>query len=223
MIEGGWLNHHWVQLGYVAVLFKSRYSRALANFFNSYQIADSVAGFAYAFGGTCIILFVMNLIPGLSLRASEEAEILGIDDAELGEFAVCISCGAWLCPSETDFPVYSTITLSLRARSFPRTIQHRNSLPKQALHPDYIRVIVLRNPRVLDPRLLPKLFYPCFVVVVLFSVEVVFLVSSGGFRWCSRDWHGTKCWLDWGHILSQVRSYAEFHNIIQGFQYVYSG
>ena len=30
----------------------------------------------------------MNLIPGLSLRASEQAEIMGIDDAELGEFAV---------------------------------------------------------------------------------------------------------------------------------------
>ena len=29
----------------------------------------------------------MNLIPGLSLRASEEAEITGIDDSELGEFA----------------------------------------------------------------------------------------------------------------------------------------
>ena len=29
----------------------------------------------------------MNLIPGLSLRASEEAEIIGIDDAEIGEFA----------------------------------------------------------------------------------------------------------------------------------------
>ena len=29
----------------------------------------------------------MNLIPGLSLRASEEAEIIGIDDSELGEFA----------------------------------------------------------------------------------------------------------------------------------------
>jgi Amt family ammonium transporter len=66
-IDGGWLNKHWIQLGY--------------------QVADSVAGFAYAFGGTCIILFVMNLIPGLSLRASEEAEVLGIDDAELGEFA----------------------------------------------------------------------------------------------------------------------------------------
>jgi ammonium transporter, Amt family len=61
------LNHHWVQLGY--------------------QLADCVAGFSYAFFGTCIILFIMNLIPGLSLRASDEAEIVGIDDAELGEFA----------------------------------------------------------------------------------------------------------------------------------------
>ncbi|RPA95319.1 high affinity ammonium transporter [Choiromyces venosus 120613-1] len=67
VIPGGWLNGHYVQLGY--------------------QVADSCAGFAYSFGGTCIILFIMNLIPGLSLRATEEAEILGIDDAELGEFA----------------------------------------------------------------------------------------------------------------------------------------
>lgn len=66
-IDGGWIAHNWIQF--------------------AYQLADSVAGFAYAFGGTCIILFIMNLIPGLSLRASEEAEILGIDDAELGEFA----------------------------------------------------------------------------------------------------------------------------------------
>ncbi|KAG0135356.1 ammonium transporter AmtB-like domain-containing protein [Tuber indicum] len=66
-IPRGWVNGNYKQLGY--------------------QVADSVAGFAYSFGGTCIILFVMNLIPGLSLRATEEAEILGIDDAELGEFA----------------------------------------------------------------------------------------------------------------------------------------
>jgi Amt family ammonium transporter len=52
-----------------------------------YQLADSVSGGAYSFGGTCLILFIMNLIPGLSLRATEEAEILGIDDAEIGEFA----------------------------------------------------------------------------------------------------------------------------------------
>jgi ammonium transporter, Amt family len=29
----------------------------------------------------------MNLIPGLTLRATEEAEIEGIDEAEIGEFA----------------------------------------------------------------------------------------------------------------------------------------
>jgi hypothetical protein len=29
----------------------------------------------------------MNLVPGLSLRASEEAEIEGIDETEIGEFA----------------------------------------------------------------------------------------------------------------------------------------
>ena len=34
-----------------------------------------------------IILWIMHFIPGLRLRASEEAEILGIDDAEMGEFA----------------------------------------------------------------------------------------------------------------------------------------
>lgn len=67
-IPGGWINHNYIQLGY--------------------QLADSVTGFAYSFVGTCIILFIMNLIPGLSLRAPEEDEILGIDDAEIGEFAV---------------------------------------------------------------------------------------------------------------------------------------
>ena len=69
-IPGGWVNQHWVQL--------------------AYQVADSVTGFIYAFGGTCIILLIMNAIPFLSLRVSEKAEIIGIDDAELGEFAVSL-------------------------------------------------------------------------------------------------------------------------------------
>jgi Amt family ammonium transporter len=29
----------------------------------------------------------MHFIPGLSLRTTEEAEILGVDDADMGEFA----------------------------------------------------------------------------------------------------------------------------------------
>ena len=52
-----------------------------------YQIADAVSGFAWSFTVTTIILWVMHYIPGLRLRASEEGEIVGIDDAYLGEFA----------------------------------------------------------------------------------------------------------------------------------------
>ena len=67
MIPGGWLNRHWIQL--------------------AYQLADSVSGFTYSFVGSCIILFLINLVPGLHLRASEQDEVMGIDDAEVGEFA----------------------------------------------------------------------------------------------------------------------------------------
>ncbi|WVQ79914.1 hypothetical protein IAT38_002015 [Cryptococcus sp. DSM 104549] len=66
-IPGGWFDHNYVQLGY--------------------QIADLCAGFGYSFVMTSIILWIMHFIPGLRLRASEDAEIVGIDDAYLGEFA----------------------------------------------------------------------------------------------------------------------------------------
>lgn len=66
-IKGGWINQNYVQLGY--------------------QLADSVAGFSYSFVLTCVILFLMNLIPGLSLRVSPAEEELGLDDGQLGEFA----------------------------------------------------------------------------------------------------------------------------------------
>jgi ammonium transporter, Amt family len=66
-IPGGWLNHNWIQL--------------------AYQLADSTSGFAYSFFGTCLILFLMNMIPGLSLRVSAEEEAMGIDEAQLDEFA----------------------------------------------------------------------------------------------------------------------------------------
>ncbi|PCH45136.1 ammonium transporter [Wolfiporia cocos MD-104 SS10] len=67
VIAGGWLDHHYVQLGY--------------------QLADSVSGMSYSFVVTTAILWAMHFIPGLRLRASEEAEIIGIDDTEMGEFA----------------------------------------------------------------------------------------------------------------------------------------
>jgi len=66
-IAGGWIEHNWVQLGY--------------------QLAGSTAGFFWSFCLTALILFLMNLIPGLSLRVSPEEEELGLDDAQLGEFS----------------------------------------------------------------------------------------------------------------------------------------
>lgn len=71
VIPGGWLSHHWIQMGY--------------------QLADSFSGGLYSFIGTCIILGCLDGIgkffPVFKLRASEEEEILGIDDVEIGEFA----------------------------------------------------------------------------------------------------------------------------------------
>ncbi|KNA94325.1 ammonium permease [Fusarium oxysporum f. sp. lycopersici 4287] len=66
-IKGGWVERHWAQMGY--------------------QLADSICGGLYSFVVTCIILFLMNLIPGLRLRVDSDAEVQGIDDAEIGEFA----------------------------------------------------------------------------------------------------------------------------------------
>ncbi|KAG8979939.1 hypothetical protein FRC05_007382 [Tulasnella sp. 425] len=67
VIPGGWLDHHWIQLGY--------------------QLADSTAGISYSLVMTTIILWIMHFIPGCRLRTDEESEIIGIDDAEMGEFA----------------------------------------------------------------------------------------------------------------------------------------
>jgi len=66
-ILGGWLDRHWVQIGI--------------------QAADSVTGLTYSFVVTYLILFIMDKIPGLSLRADPESEIKGLDESELGELA----------------------------------------------------------------------------------------------------------------------------------------
>lgn len=63
----GWIEGNWVQLGY--------------------QLAGTCASFGWSFTMSCIILFLMNLIPGMSLRVNAADEDVGIDDAQLGEFA----------------------------------------------------------------------------------------------------------------------------------------
>lgn len=67
LINGGWLNHNYKQL-YI-------------------QLAYVLAATSYAFVMSAILAYIINYIPGLHLRASEEAELLGMDDDQLGEFA----------------------------------------------------------------------------------------------------------------------------------------
>lgn len=71
VISGGWVNHNWVQL--------------------AIQLADSASGFIWSFvmtsGILLLISFTSRFIPALKLRATLEEEEMGIDDAEIGEFA----------------------------------------------------------------------------------------------------------------------------------------
>jgi Amt family ammonium transporter len=67
LINGGFLNGNFKQL-YI-------------------QVAYIVACTVYSFTVSAGIAFLINYIPGLKLRASEEAELLGMDDDQLGEFA----------------------------------------------------------------------------------------------------------------------------------------
>lgn len=122
-IPGGWINKNYIQLGY--------------------QLADSVTGMAYAFFGTCIILFLMNLVPGLSLRAPEEDEIMGIDDAEIGEFAVSI-----IVPQSAQQTLSDILFSSMTTLKSPAILSMASKAPKLGLS-------ALLHPwaRLLTPRL----------------------------------------------------------------------
>ncbi|KAF9551065.1 hypothetical protein EC957_010833 [Mortierella hygrophila] len=67
VIDGGWLDGHWMQI--------------------VHQLADSAAGLGWSFTVTYLILVIMNKIPGLNLRAKAINEHRGLDLAELGEMA----------------------------------------------------------------------------------------------------------------------------------------
>ncbi len=66
-ITGGWINHKYKQF-YI-------------------QFAYVLAATGWSFVMSYIIASLINLIPGLHLRATDEAELLGLDDDQLGEFA----------------------------------------------------------------------------------------------------------------------------------------
>lgn len=64
-IDGGWINGHWVQLGY--------------------NLAGCISIAAWSFVMTACILLAMNWIPGLRLRITEEEELAGYDSAIMEE------------------------------------------------------------------------------------------------------------------------------------------
>lgn len=64
-INGGFIDGNFIQMGY--------------------QLADTVAVAAYSFTVSYAILFIMNKVPGLSLRSKDE--VIGCDLGEMGEVA----------------------------------------------------------------------------------------------------------------------------------------
>jgi len=66
-IPGGWVDHNWKQL------YK--------------QFAYVCAGCGYTFVMTALLAKGVDLVPGLQLRSTPDAERLGMDEVEIGEFA----------------------------------------------------------------------------------------------------------------------------------------
>ena len=64
---GGWIDHNWKQL-YI-------------------QLVYILATTAYSGGVTAVLCFVINKIPGLHLRVDYDAEEMGVDEDQIGEFA----------------------------------------------------------------------------------------------------------------------------------------
>lgn len=64
-IDGGWIFHHWKQMGY--------------------QFAGWTTCFFWSLGATYIICFVIDKIPGLKIKADENLEAMGADFFEMAE------------------------------------------------------------------------------------------------------------------------------------------
>lgn len=64
---GGWIDHNWKQL-YI-------------------QLVYILATIAYSAGVTAVLCFVIDKIPGLQLRVDYNAEEIGVDEDQIGEFA----------------------------------------------------------------------------------------------------------------------------------------
>lgn len=70
-LGSGWLNHHFIQLGY--------------------QLGGSCAGLAWSFVVTFILLIIIDHIPGLNFRCTDMDEAVGTDIAKVGEEGYTVS------------------------------------------------------------------------------------------------------------------------------------
>jgi len=65
VIDGGWMDHNWIQL--------------------AYQLANSAAGFIYSLVVTYLILWAMSCHSAFDLRRTNN--LLSVDEEDIGEFA----------------------------------------------------------------------------------------------------------------------------------------
>jgi ammonia channel protein AmtB len=68
-VPGGWIDGHWKQFGI--------------------QLAYVCACCSYVFVVTAIIAKVIDIIPGLGLRASQDGEVAGMDEDQVRDSSIC--------------------------------------------------------------------------------------------------------------------------------------
>ncbi|KAI9227340.1 MAG: ammonium transporter AmtB-like domain-containing protein [Piptocephalis tieghemiana] len=101
-IPGGWVSGNWIQL--------------------PIQLAASVSGGVWSFVLTIIILYIMNYIPSMRLRADEVDEIMGMDGSQMGEYGY-------------DFAAPSTRSIDLSIGPTPALSTRKGSGPKEESFP----------------------------------------------------------------------------------------
>lgn len=112
IIPGGWMNRNWVQLGY--------------------QLAGSVSIGAWSFTVTAIILLIMDRVPFLRLRLHEDEELLGVDLAEIGEYAYYEEDEDGMGPKSSPYvlePIRSTDPKVIKLREAAKEKKEADSKP----------------------------------------------------------------------------------------------
>lgn len=118
-IAKGWMNHHFVQL--------------------PYQLAAIGAVYGWSFVVTSLLLLIMNYIPYMKLRMSEEDEMLGSDMAQLAEYGMLYESnsngneGLFAMGTRTNYEGFNDV-YQYRADSvrFPEQAPKKESSPNES-------------------------------------------------------------------------------------------